>query len=241
MNSPIITKKDILSTVILANPKVLSVLERMDVKLGVGKQSIEDIATIHQINPDAFALIINIYNNKNYYLQLDEKFEYLPDILQYLKKSHAYFIEVKIPSIHRNIQQLVLQHTDPKAAMVELFFRKYSNDVTHHMNYENNTVFPYIEMLLAASLQKDSPFLPKEFRIDIYKDDHSNIEDALLDLKHILIQHLPQEEGALRFSTLQQLFELESDLRSHSRIENEVIIPLAKGLEIQLNQTQKNR
>ena len=237
MNTPIIYKNDVLAKLIHSNYRVLVTLDRMGIKLGMGNQTIENIAEQYNIETGAFLLILNLFCNKKYLPEVDAEFDYIPDILKYLKNSHLYFLEEKIPAIQQNIKELVGIIHNPKSALVEQFYNNYIEEVTEHIEYENETVFPYIEQLLEVYLGKaTTSLLSTDYGIGIYGEHHEDIENVLNDLKNILIRHLPQEEqGKLRRTTLQQLFELESDLFSHTRIEDEVLIPLVKKLEEKLN------
>lgn len=231
-----ISKKDILARVIHTNYSVLVVLDRMGIKLGVGNKTIEDIADLYNIKIEAFLLILNLFCNKEYIVEKETEFDYIPDILTYLKNSHAYFLEEKIPEIQQNIHQLVYSIHDSKSEMVEQFYNNYIHEVNEHMSYENETVFPYVEELYKAYLNNVEPgVLSTDYGINIYGEHHDDIENVLKDLKNILIRHLPQEEeGNWRRIVLQQIFELESDLYSHTRIEDEILIPLVKNLESRL-------
>ena len=233
MNTSIITTKDILANVIHSNHNVLMVLERMDIKLGVGNKTVEEIAEEYNINAGALIIILNLFCNHQYIPNAENHFDYIPDFLRYLKNSHHYFLKENIPSIQQNIQELVHLLHDSKAEMVESFYNKYIEEITEHINYENETVFPFIAEMYDAFLnERDPSALLKEYDIGIYGEHHDDIEDVLKDLKNILIRHLPQKEkGKTRRIVLQQLFELESDLFSHTRIEDEVLIPLVKKLE----------
>ena len=233
MNTSIILKNDVLAKVIHSNYQVLVVLDRMEIKLGLGNKTIEEVAYQYGIKTDAFLLILNLFCNKKYTPVLDIGFDCIPNILFYLKKSHTYFLEEKIPSIQGKIKQLVHELHDSKSEMVEQFYNNYIEDVTEHIAYETETVFPYIERLYEAYSNNDAfDMFSSDYDINIYGEHHHDIEDVLGDLKNILIRHLPQvENGNIRRTVLQQLFELESDLFSHTRIEDEVLIPLVKKLE----------
>ena len=233
MNISTIEANDILANVIHTNYRVLMVLDRMGIKLGFGNKTIEQITADYHINTGAFLIILNLFCNNRYIPEAGKQFEFIPDFLTYLKNSHRYFLKEKIPAIQQNIKQLVYLLHDSKAEMVESFYNKYIEEVTEHIDYENETVFPFIEEMYDAFLnERDPSLLLKEYDIGIYGEHHGDIEDVLKDLKNILIRHLPQkEQGKTRRSVLQQLFELESDLSSHTRIEDEVLIPLVKELE----------
>ncbi len=236
MDTSIFTAKDILANVIHSNYRVLMVLDRMGIKLGFDNKTIEQVTKEYNISTSAFLIILNLFCNNKYIPEVGKQFEFIPDFLTYLKNSHRYFLSEKIPDIQQNIKQLVHILHDSKAEMVESFYNKYIEEVTEHIDYENETVFPFIEEMYDAFLNKRDPsLLLKEYDISIYGEHHDDIEDILKDLKNILIRHLPQKEkGKTRRLVLQQLFELESDLFSHTRIEDEVLIPLVKELENKL-------
>ena len=87
-------------------------------------------------------------------------------------------------------------------------------------------------MYYAYEKGKNPDLLKKEFEIGIYSDHHNELDDVLKDLKNILIRHLPQiEKGNTRKNVLQLLFEFESDLYSHARMEDDILIPLVRELE----------
>ena len=227
MQIPLITEKDILANVIHSNYRVLMVLDRMGIKLGFGNKTIAQLTQEYQINTEAFLIILNLFCNNKYMPPAGEQFACIPDFLRYLKNSHRYFMKEKIPAIRENIQHLVRMLQDAKAEVVESFYHQYIEEVTEHIDYENETVFPFVEEMYDAFLHgRDPSLLLKEYDIDIYSEHHDDTEDVLKDLKNILIRHLPQkEEGETRRLVLQQLFELESDLYSHARIEDEVLVP----------------
>ncbi len=233
MKQTIILSTDILAQVIHANYRVLAVLDRLGIKLGLGNQTIEAVADQYHVDLDTFLLILNLFCDKNHRANSDGQFKYIPDLLVFLKNSHLYFLEEIIPQIQQNIKELIDQMHDSKAEMVNLFYNNYIQEVTEHINYENEVVFPYVKQLYNSYLANKAQ-TSTDFTINVYGDHHENIEDILRDLKNILIRHLPQKEkGSLRRLVLQQLFELELDLNSHTKLEDDVLIPLVKQLEQQ--------
>ncbi|MEM7104778.1 MAG: hemerythrin domain-containing protein [Bacteroidota bacterium] len=242
MQNEIISSSDILAEIIHSNYQVLVVLERLGIQLGFGNKSVSKVAEENNIDVTAFLLILNLFCNKNYMPKVENQFNAIPDILVYLKNSHAYFLVDKIPSIQNNIKKLVHILGDSKSELVESFYNNYIEEVTEHIEYENKTVFPYIEMVYQQYKANPNVVLKGEnYGINIYGEHHDDIEDELKDLKNILIRHLPQvEDGKVRRKVLQQLFELESDLFSHGRIEDEVLIPLVKNLENNLSKLMLN-
>ena len=96
----------------------------------------------------------------------------------------------------------------------------------HHFSYEENKVFPYIRTLMKSHK------MDAGYDIDIFKDNHSNIDDKLSDLKNIFVKHL-RGIGMIAETTelLFQIFLLEEDLSRHTLIEDMVLIPVVQHLE----------
>ena len=65
-----------------------------------------------------------------------------------------------------------------------------------------------------------------------YREHHDDIQEKLDDVKKLLIEHLPQKaDNNLRRKILFALFDLDTDLQTHSKIENEILIPQVEQLE----------
>jgi regulator of cell morphogenesis and NO signaling len=67
-----------------------------------------------------------------------------------------------------------------------------------------------------------------------YREHHDDIQEKLDDVKKLLIEHLPQKaDNNLRRKILFALFDLDADLQTHSKIENEILIPQVEQFEQQ--------
>jgi regulator of cell morphogenesis and NO signaling len=118
---------------------------------------------------------------------------------------------------------------------VEKFFKEYFDEVTEHLDYENQIVFPYVIALNDKIINSKEPFNPVKYSVEQYKEHHNDIEEKLSDLKKLLIKYLPQKKDhVLRRKLLQSLFELEYDLNIHSQIEDFILIPLVAQMESHL-------
>ncbi|NOX46426.1 MAG: hemerythrin domain-containing protein, partial [Chlorobi bacterium] len=119
--------------------------------------------------------------------------------------------------------------------MVESFFEEYIKEVTEHIQYENDIVFPYVIELFNAGSKADSLEMLKHYAVIDYKKHHSNIEEKLTDLKNLLIKYLPQKgDMPVRREILFDLFELEYDLNIHQKIEDTILIPLVEEIEMKI-------
>ena len=203
--------KDILANVIHADHGALIVLERLNIKLGFANKTIQEVSEENDLNTNAVLTILNLFCFPEFRPTDDLDFNCIPNFLKYLKHSHQYFLEDKILGIQENMRLLVEQLQDSKANMVESFFQEYIGEIVEHIEYENETVFPFIEEIYDIfNKKRDGTLLLKEYDINIYEEHHDDIELSLRDLKNILIRHLPQvESGNIRGMVLRELFELE--------------------------------
>ena len=105
----------------------------------------------------------------------------LAPFLRYLKNSHSYFLERRLPNIRRKLE-LVFPETDKALQTVVLdFFDNYTKEVLEHMRYEDDVVFPYVYSLI----DKDAN---KQYSINIFEERHNDIEGKINDLKQILLK-----------------------------------------------------
>ena len=109
--------------------------------------------------------------------------------------------------------------------ILNLFFNEYKNEVIRHFDYEEVTVFPYISNMVKGAR-------PGDYEIGVFRENHSNIDDKLNDLKNIIMKYLPGDTlSDMRIRVLFGIFALEEDLSKHSLIEDKILIPLVMKLE----------
>ena len=105
------------------------------------------------------------------------------------------------------------------------YLHTYRREVDNHFDYEERTVFPYVQALLEKR-RVDG------YNILCFEDNHSDIDGKLCDLKNIIIKYLPENCSAkLRYEVLSDIFRFEEDLSRHTVIENQILIPLVEKLE----------
>ena len=214
---------------IAADNSLLSILHRLDIRLGFGEATIQEICTRYNISTALFLEICNIYSFRHYtpHVEALEQKD-IKNITTYLRASHKYYTEVCFPTIHESIHRLVKELDEVSRRLIDKFYDDYDNEVTGHFKYEEDTVFPYIETLMQGKKEKGE----EKYNISKFEENHSNISEKLNDLKNIIIKYLPEEHSsALRFEILNNIFTVENDLRKHSQIENKLLIPLVEIME----------
>lgn len=217
-----------LADLLSANGILLSVLQRLDIRLGFGEATIEEVCTRYGIAPELFMAICNIYTSNDYVPQpralgtTDIK-----SITAYLRASHRYYIKTCFPILHESIHSFVKELDNVSSKLIDKFYDDYDSEIMNHFKYEEEVVFPYIENLLSCC-----PPISKQYSISQFEQNHSNVNEKLNDLKNIIIKYLDEHySSSLRFELLNAIYNIEGDLRKHSLIENRILIPLVEKLE----------
>lgn len=207
---------------------LLSILQRLDIRLGFGEATIADLCARYGISAELFIMICNIYSYHDYVPQVESLAEKdIESITAYLRASHRYYTRVCFPAIHNSIHRLVNELDNVSRRVIDKFYDDYDNEVNNHFSYEEDIVFPYIESLLNNKEKSDDKYNIRQFG-----HNHSNINEKLNDLKNIIIKYLDEKYSLpLRFELLKEIYIVEEDLRKHSLIENKLLIPLVENLE----------
>ena len=214
-----------MADLILNNYTLMSLLKRFDIKLGFGEKSISDICNKYSIDEHFFVLLCNIHTYDNYNPRIqDIKDIDLKSMLDYLKKSHNYYINNRIYIIEKKLSEMSECCPDNHHKIILRFFEEYKQEILKHFEYEESFVFPNILTLASGN--------SSEFHINQYEENHDNIDDKLSDLKNILIKYLPDNCcNDDRNDILNDIFIFEEDLSKHTRIEDKVLIPYVKKIQ----------
>jgi len=227
-----------ISEIIPDNPYLLLFFEHFGVTLPVKDKTIQAVCDEHNLNSALVIWFANLFNGVNNVSEPKLSFDDTRAIIHYLKNSHEFYSHEIYPEILNTIEHLAEINHSSEMGLVKKFFTEYFNEVTEHLDYENNVVFPYVldlyERIKSSGLENKK----KEYSVVEYRDHHNDIEEKLDDLKKLLIKYLPEKsDRILRRKLLFSLFELEYDLNVHSQIEEHILIPLVEKMELHLNQT----
>ncbi|MFO7864886.1 MAG: hemerythrin domain-containing protein [Salinivirgaceae bacterium] len=221
---------------IYQKPGLILVLERLGIFLGVQDKTLEELCGEHNINPTVVLALCQMHIDDNYTPANHMHINDIQLIINYLTVSHTYYTEELYPLINESIQAMAEKSASPSIQMVKKFFMDYRSEADNHFDYENNTAFPYI-LALYKQTEEPSTGVNSEYSVETYRQHHDNIEEKLDDLKQLLIKYLPNSNcHQLRRNVILYLHRLDRDLKTHARIENDILIPLVKHLEEKLSQ-----
>jgi len=230
-----------MAEVIHMNHHLLPVLNRFDIFLGFGERTVEEVCRDHQLNLHFFLEIVNTFHDSSYFpLGHLQSFK-ASMLIEYLQKTHAYYLDIKIPEIGKNIHEIAqTSHLEPiQKKLVLDFFDQYQNELANHINKEEQGVYPYVLRLENALHSKQTPVEVlkdlQNYSIAEYEEDHDDVESKLFDLKNILIKYLPPVSNyKLLNLILHEIFELERDLNNHGHIEDLILVPIVENMEKEL-------
>lgn len=204
--------------------KVLLVMSRFGIPLGFGDRSIEEVCEENGIDTTTFLVIVEIVGGvKNQNTRHHQKVS-AKELVTYLKNSHDYFLNFRLPSIREKLYSIVSKESTDLTKAIMFYFDEYIAEVGAHMGYEDRHVFPYIDSLIEG---KPDP----KYNISIFERQHNSIEDRITEFKNIIIKYYPAKSTNEINSVLFDIFSCEEDLISHIRLEDELLVPVVKQIE----------
>lgn len=262
---------DPMMDIVRDNYSLLQVVSRFGLSLGFGEQSVQAVCRASGVDTDTFLAVVNLLNRPEATDACHPDFGpargtreevvalRLPTLLQYLRQSHAYFLDFCLPGIRRQLMEAIDCSMQNEMAFLLLkFFDQYMNEVRKHMQYEDTRVFPYVERLLeAAADEADADAaaadaandeadadeaaadaaaaageIPASFSIRQFATHHDQIDAKLSELKNLLIQYYPASGNNYRLNAvLLDLYSCEQELAAHSRVEDHLFVPAVFRLE----------
>ena len=225
-----------MADLIEVNYHLLAVLTRFGIEGGFGEKTVRDICEKNHLDTDTFLLICNVYTHKDH--EPSEEIlrdGHIDDILRYLHQSHDYYMSNALVLLASTIEDLIKPCSDTQKKVIWQFFAEYKSELEKHFAYEEGEVIPYVQKLL---LGKRDP----HYSIDRFEENHSNIEEKLSDLKSLILKSLPATcDDRLRVRLLNYIFALQSDLDSHTAIEDNILVPMVRLIENPLSHARTEK
>ena len=216
-----------MSDLINENHSLLLVISRFGLSLGFGDKKVKEVCETSGIDCNTFLAVVNFLSEGNF--EVDNAYDNISivSVIDYLKNSHTYFLNFKLPAIRNKLLEAVnaSDQNIPYEVLFMKFFDEYVSEVRKHMEYEDKVVFPYVLQLLKG--QKD----PK-YRISIFQERHNEIDSKLIELKNILVKYYPAKgSNYLLTEVLFDILSCETDLASHNQVEDYFFIPAIEDVE----------
>jgi regulator of cell morphogenesis and NO signaling len=180
-----------------------------------------------------FLAIINAFNSPEYFPEAELRSFSAVYIIDYLRKSHNYFINTSLPKIERLLDEFVKSSESADLNLIRTFYTKYKTELIEHIHDEEENTFPYVlELQKAYDDINPVPEHLSEYSIESFEKEHTNVDEKLFDLKNIIIKFLDPTYAVRQCNEfLFELFNFERELRDHARIEDQILVPKVMKME----------
>ena len=220
--SPAMKMADLLDV----NFSILGVFSRFGMSYGFGEATVKDVCDGMGIDPETFLIICKVYAFDGYRPSREQmEGACLEDIVRYLRLSHTYYLETMVPALAAAIEEMIAPCDDMHKKVIRKFFGDYKEELERHFDYEEKTVFPYVEAMIDSREREP-------YTIGEYEKNHSNVEEKLDDLKKLVTMYQPSQSRSQDcFRVLFYLYSLASDLERHTFIEDGILVPVVSRME----------
>jgi len=224
-----------MSALINDNNALLMVMSRFGLSLGFGDKTVAEVCKVQDVHCPTFLTVANFVSET-----VHKEGDYpvgsysLPALLDYLKRAHTYFLEFNLPTIRRKlIEAIDCSGSDEVAMLILKFFDEYVREVRRHMEFEDRSVFTYIEQLLQDTVI-DS------YDITTFASKHGQVNSKLTELKSIIVKYYPGKENYNQLNAvLFDIYNCEQDLTSHCDVEDYLLVPAVAALEQRLQRDER--
>ena len=226
---------DKMISLIRDNYDLLQSLGSFGINLGFGDKTVKETCEDNDVDTYTFLAVVNYTINGYGEFEADEQIS-VPTLLHYLEASHAYFLDFQLPYIRRELAES-LNEDDSLARLIMRFYDEYAHEIRRHMQYEQKTLFPYVNTLLEGQPASD-------YNVETFSKHHSSADKKLRELKLLIIKYLPQDglHNNQLTATLHDIYENEVWLRQHAQVEDHIFVPAIRRMEqaVKQNDVTKN-
>ena len=219
---------DKMISIIADNYDAMQSLGRFGINLGFGDKTVREVCEHQQVDTYTFLAVVNFTINGS--REFDQELLSIPTLLHYLKASHDYYLNFQLPFIRKQLVD-ALDVNDSLAKLIIKLYDEYAQEIHLHMEYEEQTVFPYVDHLLNNQVDEN-------YDIGIFSKNHSKIDVKLRELKNIILKYLPSDmrHNNQLTATLYNLYINEEWLLNHAMVEDFLFIPAISYLERKFKQ-----
>lgn len=211
----------------------LQVTIRFGLPLGVGDKSVQEVCEAHHVDARTFLTVVNF---------IAEGFTQMKDVnneisvaslLHYLRQSHIYFLELCLPDIRRKLLDIIHIYSKDISFLILRLFDEYAKDVHLHMQYEENTVFKYVNDLVGGGV-------PTNYKISTFSKHHDAVGEKMTEFKNILIKYCSEHtDSNILNEVLLHIYMCEEGLDLHCKIEDYLFVPAILNLEKRIRGNEK--
>ena len=224
---------DRMGDIICDDYRILQVISRFGLTLGFGDHTVSETCLAAGVDAPTFLAVVNFIRSNGRTSNLSDIVESLSltALMNYLRRSHDYFVKFRLPAIRRKlIEAIDCSARNQIAFLILKFYDEFASEVGRHMDYEDKHIHTYVTDLMKGV--KTSPDVNIHKLPHQHHDNHAQLEKSLSELKSIIIKYYPTDSNAqLLNDVLIDLFMTEEDLFSHCHLEDTLFLEAVVRLE----------
>ena len=208
------------------NYSLLQVMSRFGISLGFGGKTVQETCRMNGVDCQTFLVVANFMAEGFSRMNTDEHDNLsIPALVDYLRRAHTYFLDFSLPAIRRKLLEALDSSQSDVSFLILKFFDGYMQAVREHMEYENQTVFNYVDALLQGKVRKN-------YQISTFSKHHDQVGERLTELKNIIIRYCSSTaSNYLLHAALFDIYVCEEELELHSQVEDLLFVPAILKLE----------
>ena len=208
------------------NYNLVQVISRVGIELKHSGLRVVDACAFAGIDPATFILISNVFSFPGYSPSPSEVASAdIRDIIRYLHGSHTYYTGIALKNLESSFDLLVKPCDNNQKKVILKFFEDYKAELEKHFAREEETVFPYVESLLAGNH-------PEGYSISDFEEHHEDVDQKMEDMRNIVMKYLPDVcDEETKMWVLLSVYRLRDDLRRHTFVEDGILVPMVRNLE----------
>lgn len=215
------------------NYSLLQVMSRFGLSLGFGDKTVKEVCEMNGVDSRTFLVVVNFIAEGFSRLDSEDDGISIPALVDYLRQAHIYFLDFCLPAIRCKLIEAIDCSEDEVAFLILKFFDEYTKEVRKHMDYEEKTVFKYVDALLRNNA-------PKGYQISTFSKHHDQVGEKLTELKNLIIKYCPAKANVNLLNTaLFDIYACEEGLDSHCKVEDYLFVPAILKLERRMKENEK--
>lgn len=216
------------------NEEAVQILQRYDVtqahNLVYTYEELRDLG----IQPEFLLALLDVFEDQESFSPENFGGFSLSAIVDYLRKTHAYYLNKKLLEIEQSIHLLVRAYPSahPILLLLHNFYADYKSHLVKHIEVEERELLPYIDQLEKVAQGKETLLPASAISVQQFIDSHHDTEKDLRDVRAAILNYSPPAMNQTLYRILlSQLQVFEKDMAVHALMEDHVLLPRALELE----------
>lgn len=234
-----IVEEQLIGELVAQNYKAASIFKKYKIDFCCnGNRSISEACERKNINPETLLKELQEVLHEKSETSIDFNAWELDLLADYIEKTHHRYVVAKIQEITPYLNKVVRVHGDhnPELKEIEILFQQSANELSQHLQKEENILFPFIREMVNAKINGNAimqaHFGTVENPIQMMKHEHENEGERFSKISELSNQYTPPAHACNTYRvTFSLLKEFEDNLHQHIHLENNILFPKAIALE----------